>query len=289
MRLARIRWQMPALLLAVFAGVSVKADDDAKKAGTGKQQKTVEVSIASLTPAQKLQLKVDALVTLNDVIGAVAKEAKMRAALLDQYLNETGQMEAYLKVREKMPKRPMKSADWVKGRDSDREIPLTFEDAFLIAVEQELEDRGEEIRKSNPKDTDRLERTAKAHLQMAKKRFGETIVEMMEVERKIDFLRSQQQWEKLIVWAKAEVARQKAEKEKQKEKNRKEKIGKKEEARQQQQERAELARQRRIESIERKWQRRTEAYQLRTDRVRAKIGTSYPWTWRPSSGNRWWE
>ena len=41
MRLVRIRWQMSALLLVVFAGASVRADDDAKKAETEKRRKSL--------------------------------------------------------------------------------------------------------------------------------------------------------------------------------------------------------------------------------------------------------
>lgn len=261
--------------LTVVFCVAAAADDEAAKG-----QKAGAVDMTSLTEGQRLQLTVDSLTTLNLAIGAVAKEAQRRSELLDKYLREKGLAEAYLKAQPEMPDRAPKVADWTKKEKSDIEVPLTFDDALALAMECEMEDRGDEIRKSEPKDVEDLMRQEKAHRELARKRFGETLPLMIEVDRRVDFLRAQGQFEKAVVWAKCEIERQKAEKEKKAAEDKAAGEAEKKEKRQEQVDRREEARQKRVENVEQRWQKQVEAYQLQTERVKAKTGTSYPWNWQ---------
>ena len=251
--------------LAVLACVVVTADDG--------------VDLSSLSEGQRLLLTVDSLKTLSAAIGAVAVEAKRRSGLLDKYLAENGLAEAYLKAQPQIPERAPKVAEWSDKKTSDRVVPLSFDDALAVVMEIEMEDRGDEIRQADPKDTDDLKRQEKAYREMAKKRFDETLPMMIEVDRRIDFLREKGQFEKARVWAKGEIERQDVEAKQQKREEKAAAEAEKKERQQEQEAKREVARQRRIEKVEQRWQKQAEAYQLRTDRERAKRGTTYPWGW----------
>ncbi|MEW6360203.1 MAG: hypothetical protein AB1696_27965 [Planctomycetota bacterium] len=228
---------------------------------------------------QRLQLKVDALETMNSVIGTVAKKAKLRTDLLDKYLEENGLAEAYLKASKEMPERAPKTAAWTKREGAQEDVPLSIDDAFQIAIECELEDRMDEIRAAEPKDVEGMERALKANRELAEKRFAETLPQMIAVDRKIAFLQEQGHLEKARVWATGELERQKAEAKQEKEEKREAAKSEEDAKRQEQLARAEKAREKRAEKIEQRWQRQTEAYSLRTEREKAERGTDYRYGW----------
>jgi colicin import membrane protein len=185
-----------------------------------------------------------------------------------------------------------KSRNWSDTpRDQDADVPLTYEDAYALALEYETETNLADARNTED-DLESLQTSKDAWESIAKKKFPQAINSIMDVERKVQFIRETDRWDAFVTWAEAEYdRREEAEKEEAQRlaKEREEKMAEEE------RERAERENQRRLEreeyqrkradEVERKWQRKVEAYKLETDRDAARTGDSY--MYYPDYG-RWW-
>jgi hypothetical protein len=253
--------------------------------------------VRGMTKVQQLQLQVNALGTLNAAITDVRRKADYRTSFLDKWFNETKQMAEYIKWRAeaatKEEPKP-KAGNWKRDGGTvapDRDVPLTFEDAYELAIELEIESRLDKA-KSTKSDIATLEKMVAAQRKMAEKRFSETIGEVVEVERKVAFLKEVEKWDEFMDWAAEELVRRQEEEKAKKEQITKEAKERAEEKREEAKERAEQrkadkeeAERKRAEELERKWQRKAEAYQLRTERVKAV----YPQpVYDYSDDARWW-
>jgi hypothetical protein len=273
---------------------------------------------ASLNATQKLQLEVNALSTLNSAIGNVTRKADYRASYLDAFFqtnNLQAEYRAYLsghqaateahgeaaevdaeveaaleeaegaQVSEEAdptgpPAEPTPSAgDWGEApRDPNRDVPLTYEDAFKLALEYEAETNLADARNTQD-DAESLQSSKEAWDSIARDKFPKALAQIMEVERKVQFLKDTARWGDLQEWAEGEYERREAA-----EAERQEQLAQERESRdaEKDQENAERRAERlaqreadqrkRDEEVELRFQRNLEAYNAETERVRAKKG-----------------
>jgi len=186
-----------------------------------------------------------------------------------------------------------KTRNWSDApRDQDADVPLTYEDAYALALEYETETNLADARNTED-DLESLQTSKDAWESIAQKKFPQAIGSIMDVERKVQFIRDTDRWDAFVTWAEAEFDRREIEEKEEAERLAQERQEKME---QEEIERAERENQRRLEreeyerkraeKVERKWQRKVEAYQLETERDAARTGDSY--MYYPNGYGRWW-
>ena len=184
-----------------------------------------------------------------------------------------------------------KAANWGKDESTDRDVPLTYEDALELVIHYELENNLDAAMNTT-QDKASLQASYDAWEKIAKGKFPKTITRIMEVERKVKFLKDTERWDAFMDWAEGEAdVRDEAAAVAKEEQLAKNQANLDEAARN----RAELAETRRQdaaererlrdERLEKKWNRQAEAYRLQSERIQAEAGPEQ--YYYPDNG-RWW-
>ncbi len=277
-----------------------------------------------LSELEQLQLEVNALTTLNSVMSHVSEKAVLRDSYLGEYFAEAdlqGEYRTY--VDSLAPANPdaapaadddddaddteadtaddaqpavdsatpsedptPRAGNWSdRAQDPDRAVPTTYAEVYQLVLDYEIENNLDAARNTT-RDRESLLRSRDSWDKIASERFPDLIDMIMDVERKVQFLRETERWNGFVEWAEEEYDR------------REEAERLKAEARAQQREQrqadADAARAQRVaereererlkaEELERQWQRKVEVYQLQTERIAAQTPETiyYP-------TGRWW-
>ncbi len=268
---------------------------------------------ARLSELEQLQLEVNALTTLNSVISHVSEKAATRESYLKEYFDEAdlqGEYRTYIASLapadpdaapandeaddEAAPDEPATPAEdptprtgnWSDHAENpDRAIPLTYAEVYQMALDYETENNLAAARNTT-RDRESLIRSRDSWDKIASEKFPDLIDAIMDVERRVQFLRETERWNAFVEWAEGEYDRReeatrlKAEARAQ---QREQRQADADAARAQRQaERDERERQK-AEELEQQWQRKVEVYQLQTERIAAQQPDTvyYP-------AGRWW-
>jgi hypothetical protein len=234
-------------------------------------------------PADDVDALVDAAADAA-VISSVAGDADAADAIeAAGEAIETGSEETPV-----VPETPTpRAGDWGSGQaeDPDREIPLTYEDAYQLALEYETETNLQAARETD-RDRESLLRSRQSWDDIASENFPMLIEDIMEVERKVQFLHATGRWDAFMAWAEEEYERREeaaAIRAEDRARQQEERANAADQAREQLQAEREERERQRAEELEQRWQRRVEAYQLQTERIAAQTPETiyYP-------TGRWW-
>jgi hypothetical protein len=273
----------PALVLMPVLSALIGTAFCAEKAPKASKKEKPQAIIAKAP----LQLRIDALTTLRDAINSVRGKAKLRTDLLDKYLKDNKLWEDYFKLRSELKTTSPEVGHWNDERPDSKElVPLTFNDAYVIAIDYEKEQGGEG--EEDDGSSELLQRQEKALRAMARKEFNRVIKEMVEVERKVEFIKERKQWDKALAWANTELAKREDKRKEDLEVAKKEAVEKRKEREAEAERKADKRKQERAEGLERAWQRKAESYQLRTNRIEAENSRNYSYPRRYHYPSRSW-
>ncbi len=172
-----------------------------------------------------------------------------------------------------------------QARDPNRAIPLTYEEVYELALEYETENNLAAARNTT-RDRESLLRARESWDKIASEKFPQLLASIMDVERRVQFLRDTDRWNAFVEWAEAEydrreeAARLKAEARTQQREQREADAAA---ARAQREAEREERERQKAEALEQEWQRKVEVYQLQTERIAAQQPDTvyYP-------AGRWW-
>ncbi len=244
-----------------------------------------------LSATQEAQLRVNALRAISAAVADVQRKVDYRLSFLDKYLKERELLAEFLKATmaptaEGEEKQEPKVGDWRdQAKDPDRAVPLTFTEAYSIALEMELEAGLTKVLNTSA-DLGMLMKQEESLEATARKRFDTCIGGVFDVEKKIAFIKDTERWDDFVEWATEELAVREEE-----EKARQEALLAQADQRRDEQERLraereaakEQAERDKAEEMEQRWQRKVEAYQLQTERIEARKQNVYY-----SDSPRWW-
>ena len=244
--------------------------------------------VDTLTPAQKRQLDLNAMQLLNTTAGQIRGVAQMRQAFVDQYLAEKDLLAAY-KAKKPSKEQVILAKNWNEDAAEGKQVPVTFEEAMQMAVIAEVNNGGiDDATSATAAQLPSLNQQAKAMEKLARDSFRDVLKTMGDVEAKANFIKDEKKWDDFIAWADAKMAADEAaaadEKAAMLEANRArveaEKAERKDRMAQLQTDKAARAAEREAQqqvALEQAWDRQVQAYELETQRIKAKRSTRRYW------------